>query len=89
MTDQSNTTRPDVDGQPMLFQADQVPEMAIPVSEGSWEWRDARMLQSVERILFDPERLVDYEASVKRLAPDANPRGFLEFVIEQLGGRSQ
>ena len=75
--------------QPLLFPADQIPKTAIPVSVDSWEWRDAQMLQSVERILFNPDRLADYEASVKQMAPDADPRIFLEFVIEQLGGRSQ
>jgi hypothetical protein len=67
----------------MLFDAESLPEMATPVSEASQEWHDARMLRLVETIRFSPERLAAYEAS----CPDG--RGFLDFVIERLGGRSQ
>lgn len=44
-SDATQTTAVD-DGpkQPLLFPATEIPEMAVPVSESSWEWRDARRL---------------------------------------------
>lgn len=67
--------------QTLLF--DVLPECATPVSEASEEWRDARLLQIIEHIRFNPERLAAYLAG-----PDADV-GFLDFMIERLGGRSQ
>ncbi|HXA23733.1 MAG TPA: hypothetical protein VNW90_15690 [Acetobacteraceae bacterium] len=69
--------------QPMLFDAADVPEMAVPVAEHSQEWRDAQLLQLVEGVRFDPQRLAAYVAG----APDGCE--FLDYVIERLGGRSQ
>lgn len=49
---------------------------------GSIEWHEARMLQLTEGIRFDPERLARY-------VEDGGDVGFLDFMIERLGGRSQ
>jgi hypothetical protein len=67
---------------PMLFDAKSLPEMAIPVAEASVEWREAQMLRLVEGIRFSPERLASYLSR-------GGDAGFLDFVIERLGGRSQ
>jgi hypothetical protein len=69
--------------EPLLFDAADIPEMAVPVAEWSIEAREASMLQLIERIRYDPVRLAAYEAKV----PDG--RDFLDHVIWQLGGRSQ
>lgn len=54
-----------------------------PVSEASQEWDDVRLLRLVEGVRFSPERLARY------LADDPDGIGFLDFMIERLGGRSQ
>ena len=69
--------------EPLLFEPHEIPETPVPVSEASPEWRDALMLRLVESVRFNPERLVTYVAN----EPDRI--GFLDFVIERLGGRSQ
>lgn len=75
--------------QPLLFSTDEIPETATPVSEASQEWMDAQLLQAVESIRFNESRCAGYVAAVGRDAHSVDPRGFLDFVIEQLGGRSQ
>ena len=67
--------------QPLLFGS--LPEAAAPVSEASDEWRDAQLLRLVEGIRFDPARLARY------MADNPDGTGFLDFMIERLGGRSQ
>jgi hypothetical protein len=57
--------------------------MATPASEASMEWREAQMLRLVEGIRFNPERLAAY------VADNSDGTGFLDFMIERLGGRSQ
>lgn len=54
-----------------------------PVSETSQEWEDVRLLRLVEGVRFNPERLARY------LGDDPDRIGFLDFMIERLGGRSQ
>lgn len=66
-----------------LFAPAALPEMAVPVSEWSTEWREASMLRLVESVRFDPVRL----ALASHRHPDM--RDFLDHVIWQLGGRSQ
>ena len=66
-----------------LFAPGSLPEMALPVSEASQEWRDAQLLRLIEGIRYDPERLAAYVAK----SPDGE--GFLNYMIERLGGRSQ
>jgi hypothetical protein len=73
----------------MLFSLDQIPEVALPVSESSPEWQDAMLLKAIESVRFDPERLADYEASVEAKAPGCRPRELLDWFIARLGGRSQ
>jgi hypothetical protein len=60
-----------------------LPEVATPVSEASQEWHDVQLLRIIEGILYNPERLAAYVAK----QPDG--RDFQEFVVWQLGGRSQ
>lgn len=78
------------DEQPLLFDPADIPRTAVPVDEWSREWADARMLKAVEAIRFDPERLAAYEAGLrgKGFEP-GHPTEFLDFVIAQVGGRSQ
>jgi hypothetical protein len=75
--------------QPLLFPASEMPKAAIPVCEASQEWMDAQLLRSVEGIRFDEGKCAADVASVESAAPGGDRRGFLDFVIEQLGGRSQ
>jgi hypothetical protein len=67
----------------LLFDAESLPEMATPVAEASVEWREAQMLRLIEGIRFNPERLAAY------LVKHPGGVGFLNFMIERLGGRSQ
>lgn len=67
----------------MLFPLADIPEVATPVSEASGEWRDAQMLRLIEGVRYTPERLAAY------VGTDLDRVGFLDFMIERLGGRSQ
>ena len=53
------------------------------MSEASPEWRDAQLLRLIEGVRYDPERLARY------VADNPDGMGFLDFMIERLGGRSQ
>jgi hypothetical protein len=66
-----------------LFAPEMVPEAAVPVPEWSPDWVVARILRATEDVLFNPDKLAKYEAK--------NPDGlaFLEFLVENCGGRSQ
>jgi hypothetical protein len=59
-----------------------VTQMPTPVAEASVEWREAQMLRLIEGVRFNPERLAAYVG----LNGDV---GFLDFLIERFGGRSQ
>ena len=71
------------DIQRMLFHPDELPETAVPVSEASQEWHDARLLRLVEGVRFNPERLAAY------VTKQRDGLEFLDFVLWKLGGRSQ
>lgn len=76
-----------------LFAAADLPRAPIPVPEWSQEWMDARLLRAAEGIRFDAARLHDCETKLRaRLGADYSAtsfRGFLDHVIQHLGGRSQ
>jgi hypothetical protein len=72
--------------QPLLFAPEEIPEMAVPVSEASPEWRDACILKAAESIRFNPERLAEFQARVPGIG---DPVEFLDFIIECAGGRVQ
>jgi hypothetical protein len=81
---------PTADEQPMLFASADLPRAAVPAAEWSQEWADARMLKVVEAVRFDPARLAAYEAGLREMGFEpGHPTGFLDFVIAQVGGRSQ
>jgi len=52
-------------------------------SEASPEWHAAMMLRLIEDVRFNPEKLAHY------LRDDPGRIGFLDHMIEMLGGRSQ
>jgi hypothetical protein len=74
---------------PMLFGPDEIPEMALPISEASQEWQDALLLRAAESIRFDPGKLAIYRAAVSVIAPGVDVVEFLDYLIERVGGRSQ
>ena len=67
---------------PAPFDAESLPEMATPVSEASVEWREAQIVRLAEDIRFNPEHLAAYIGR-------GGDVGFLDFLIERFGGRSQ
>ena len=78
--------------EPLLFPADQIPKVPVAAAEHSQEARDAALLHAVERIRFNDAKLAAYEADLQ--ATDLGfvkdyGRDFLDFVLSQLGGRSQ
>jgi len=78
--------------EPFLFPVEAIPEVAIPVSEHSIEAREGAMLRLAEAVRFDPDRLAAYERDLQAADvghPVRAGRDFLDFVIAQLGGRSQ
>jgi hypothetical protein len=66
-----------------LFEPSELPTTAVRVSENSQEWHDAQLLKLVESIRFNPERLASF------VARQRDGVGFLDFMLWQLGGRSQ
>ena len=76
-----------------LFAAADLPRAPILTPEWSQEWMDVRLLRAAEGIRFDAARLLDCETKLReQLGSDysaASFRGFLDHVIEHLGGRSQ
>ena len=84
MSDQPQPT-----DEPLLFPVEEIPKMAVPVSEASPEWQDALTLKMVEAVRFNPERLAHYRAEIAVTAPGVDPVEFLDYMIERAGGRSQ
>lgn len=76
--------------EPTLFPLEEIPQMAVPVSEASPEWQDALLLKAVEGVRFNPERLAKFRSDIAIKVPGiGDPVNFLDYLIERAGGRSQ